>query len=192
MKSLFLIGAGGHCHSVIDVVESSHEFHIAGIFDPDKKVGESILGYKVIGGDDKIKDYVSPDHYFLICVGQIKSADIRSTLFEKVEALGGKMATVISSRAYVSKHSRVGRGTVVMHDAVVNAKATIGHNCIINTKALLEHDVVVGNHCHVSTASVLNGNVTVQDRCFIGSNAVVREGVVILEKTLVPAGTFFK
>ena len=61
------------------------------------------------------------------------------------------MPTVVSPRAYLSRHARVGGGTTVMHEAIVNCSAEIGENCIINTKALVEHDAKVGNHTHIAT-----------------------------------------
>lgn len=192
MKKLFLVGAGGHCVSCIDVIESSGQYDICGIFDFKDKIGQKVLGYPIIGSDLDINKYVSSESYFLICVGQIKSPDSRVNIFQNIQSLGGRLATVISPRAYVSRHAQIGEGSIVMHDALVNANAVVGKNCIINTKALLEHDVAVHNHCHVSTAAVLNGNVVVNERTFIGSNAVVRESISIPPGSIISAGYFYK
>lgn len=36
---LILVGGGGHCHSVIDVIEEAGEFRIAGIVDVKERAG---------------------------------------------------------------------------------------------------------------------------------------------------------
>ena len=41
-KKIILIGAGGHCNSCIDVIESENKFKIAGLIDNKKKVYQNI------------------------------------------------------------------------------------------------------------------------------------------------------
>lgn len=54
-KKIILIGGGGHCKAVIDVIELLGGYEILGIIDINEKVGSDILGYKVIGTDEDIK-----------------------------------------------------------------------------------------------------------------------------------------
>ena len=51
---ILLIGGGGHCKSVIDVIEQEDKYTIAGIIDKKELVGTKVLDYKVIGCDDDI------------------------------------------------------------------------------------------------------------------------------------------
>lgn len=188
-KQIILIGGGGHCKSCIDVIESGNEYIIAGIIDTEDKIGESILGYKIIGCDDDLKSLRQKYDYALITVGQIASASLKTKLFEKALNEGYILPKVISSSAHVSKHATIGRGTIVMHQVVVNANANIGDNCIINSKALIEHDCVIGNHTHISTAVVLNGGVCVGSHSFIGSGSVLRNGISLFNKVVVGMGS---
>ena len=43
MNNIILIGGGGHCHSVIDVIEQEGRFRIKGIVDKTKLLGSSVL-----------------------------------------------------------------------------------------------------------------------------------------------------
>lgn len=188
MKEIILIGGGGHCKSVIEVIESKKEFRIAGIIDTNLKTGTEVSGYKVIGNDKDIAQIADSFDTFIIAIGSIKTAIIRKQQYLKLKAYGVKFPWIAASTSYVSDRSGIGDGTVIMHKAFVNAAARIGENCIINTGAIVEHDVTVGNHTHISTAAVLNGHVTVGDECFIGSNAVIKEGVVIGNNAIIGAG----
>lgn len=192
MKNLILIGAGGHAKSCIDVIESQGEYNIVGLIDFKEKVGESLLGYPIIDCDENLPKHILETNYFLITLGQIKSAQRRKEIFEYAKSFGAKFATVISPRAYVSKHAKIGEGTIIMHDAFLNVGAEVGENCIINTKALLEHDVKVSNHCHISTGAILNGDVKVKDESFVGSNSTIVQGVEIPEKSFIKAGSLVK
>ena len=125
MRNLILLGGGGHCESVIAVIEMLSEFKIQGILDPiySKNNAQFILGYPILGNDNKIEELKSKKLEFVITVGQIKSPSIRKKLFEKVKLVKGKLPIIISSTAYVSKHTKVGEGTVVMNFSLSSASA---------------------------------------------------------------------
>jgi sugar O-acyltransferase (sialic acid O-acetyltransferase NeuD family) len=188
---LILIGGGGHCASCIDVIEQAGQFEIAGIVDKDVNRA-LLLGYPVLGNDDDLQGLRTNYDYALITIGQIRSPAIRIKLFEYAKSIGFSFPTIISPRAYVSKHALVGDGTIVMHDALINAQATIGNNCIINTKALVEHDAYVADNCHVSTGAIVNGGAIVKQGSFVGSNAVTRESIQTRENDFLKAGSIFK
>jgi sugar O-acyltransferase (sialic acid O-acetyltransferase NeuD family) len=185
-ESLILIGGGRHCKACIDVIEQQGSYSIAGIVDLPEKQGESILGYPILGTDDNLEQLVKSYDNFLVTLGQIYSPERRTWLFQDLVRIGAKLPAIISPHAYVSKHSTIGAGTIVMHHALVNAQAKIGDNCIINSKALIEHDAQIGDHCHISTGAIINGSAVVEHSSFFGSNAVTRESVRI------PAGSFIK
>ena len=180
------MGGRGHCKACIDVIEQQGSYTIAGIVDLPEKMGESILGYPVIGTDNDLERLVKSHDNFLVSLGQIYSPERRTWIFNELLRLGAKLPVIISPLAYVSRHSTIGEGTVIMHHALVNVHAMIGKNCIINSKALIEHDAHIGNHCHISTGAIINGAAIVEHSTFFGSNAVTKESAFI------PAGSFIK
>ena len=192
MKDIVLIGGGGHCKAVIDVVEQEGRFNIIGIIDKPALHGKNILGYQIIGNDSELNNLVKKCKNALITIGQIRSPLSRIKLFDTVLKLGFTLPTIVSPRAYVSQHASIGIGSIIMHDAVVNASAIIGNNCIINTKSIVEHGSNIGNHCHISTNVVINGDVVVGDGSFIGSGSVTKEGIKIDDNFFVKAGSVVK
>jgi len=184
-KQIILIGGGGHCKSCIEVIESANEYEIAGIVDANDKIGTSILGYKIFACDDDLEELKKQYNYALITVGQINSVTLRKNLFAKAKKIGFKLPIIIASTAYVSKHSKIGEGTIIMHQALVNANVAIGINNIINTKALIEHDTKIGNFNHISTNAILNGDVTVGNDCFVGSNTTFVNGISISDNVVI-------
>jgi sugar O-acyltransferase (sialic acid O-acetyltransferase NeuD family) len=189
MKNIILIGGGGHCKSVIDVIEQEGRFEIAGVVDKPELLGSNVLGYSVIGSDFDLDSLAKKYQYALITVGQIKSPSLRIKLFDLATKAGFTLPNITSPNAYVSKHSFIGNGVVVMHNAIVNASASIGDNCIINSKALIEHDCTISKHCHISTNATINGGVTVESGCFVGSGAITKESITISENSFIKAGS---
>jgi len=183
---ILLIGGGGHCKSVIDVIEQTGLFEIIGIIDQQEKVGGSILGYPIIGTDNEIGLFQNNIDSLHITVGMTNLSDNRSNLYEKFKKSGLKFPVIQSPHAYVSKYAKIGEGTVIMHHAIVNAGAIVGENSIINTKCLIEHDAIIGDHCHIATGAIINGGVFIGEGSFIGSGSVSKQG------SIVPANTFIK
>jgi len=175
-KNILLIGGGGHCRSVIDVLELSEKYKIIGIIDKKELIGQKVLKYSIIDCDENLFKYKKINN-IIITIGQIKSAENRIRLFNICKELNYIFPVVISPLAYVSKYVFIDEGTVVMHHALVNANARIGKNCIINTKALVEHDAVVEDYCHISTGAIVNGGTVIKQNTFFGSNATARDNI---------------
>jgi sugar O-acyltransferase (sialic acid O-acetyltransferase NeuD family) len=189
MKDIVLIGGGGHCKSIIDVIEQEGRFKIIGIVDKLELLGSNVLGYSVIGGDDDLPRLAKKHKHALITVGQIKSPLLRIKLFDLAVKAGFTLPYIVSPNAYVSKHSSLGNGVVVMHNAIINVNTTIKDNCIINSKALIEHDCLISAHCHISTNATINGGVKIGSGCFVGSNVTTKELVTISKNSFIKAGS---
>jgi len=174
-EKILLVGGGGHCKSVIDVIEQEGRFKIAGVIDKKELLGQDVLGYKVIGSDDDLEKLSKEYNYAIVTVGQIRSNTIRVKLFKLLKQLNYQLPVIVSPLAYVSPHAKVDEGSIIMHHALVNADAYVGKNAIINSKALIEHDAVIEEHCHISTGTIINGGVKVKANSFVGSNSTTKE-----------------
>jgi sugar O-acyltransferase (sialic acid O-acetyltransferase NeuD family) len=185
---LILVGAGGHAHACIDVIEQQGRYQIAGLIGMPDEVDALHIGYSVIATDADLHELAGQYRHAFISVGQIRSPDVRIRLYFRLLELGFQLPTVISPAAYVSRHATIGVGSIVMHGAVVNAGAEVGDNCIINSRALVEHDAIVEANCHISTGAILNGNTRVGAGSYVGSGSVIKEGIALGEGCMVGMG----
>lgn len=187
MKPLILIGGGGHCKAVIDIVECAG-YQILGIIDRKENIGKYVLGYRIIGEDNDIPQYVEKAD-FLITVGFVTNPYLRISLFNKVKDAGGHLATIVSPTAYVARYTSIGEGTIIMHKAIVCVGSKIGCNCIINTMADVDHCAEVGDNSHLSANVLVAGEAKVGDRCFCGIGSIISSGVTITSDVILGAGT---
>lgn len=190
--NIILIGGGGHCKSCIDVIEAENRFNIYGVIDVEERIGEEILGYKIIGGDKDIERFANSGYNFLITLGHIKSNERRVLIFDLLKKFNAILPVIISPKAHVSGHAIIGQGTIIMHHVLINAASEIGENCIINSKALVEHDCKIGHQVHLAPGSILNGGVTVGAGSFIGSGSTVKQGITISDNQFIKANSLIK
>jgi len=186
--NLIVIGAGGHAHACIDVIEQSDQYTISGLVGLPEEMHTQHLGYSVIATDTDLEQLAKEYQFAFIAIGQILSAKNRIHLYQYVKGLGFQLPSIISPSAYVSRHAIVGSGTIIMHEAIISAGVEVGANCIINTRSLIEHDTIVEDNCHISTGAILNGDVKVCAGSFIGSGSIIKESVIIGSNSLIGMG----
>ena len=187
MTPLLLIGCGGHARSLIELIESTGDWHIYGVVGLPEQVGSYVLGYPVLFCDDDLPALREECPAAVLAIGQLPDSGPRERLAEQLSQLRFESPVLISPYAVVSRHAKLGCGTTVGHGAIVNAGAVVGDHCIINTRSLIEHDAQIGDYCHISTGVLVNGGVTLGSGSFIGSGAMIREGLNLPPLTVIGA-----
>lgn len=189
-EEILIIGAGGHALSCVDVIESEAKFSIAGFVD--NETNKTGLCYELLGNDDELKSLRKKYKFAFLAIGQIKSANPRIRLFEKLKSLDFIMPTIISPRAYISKYAQIDtEASIIMHNVLVNAGARVGKACILNTNSLLEHGCIVEDFSHISTCAVVNGDCVVKRASFLGSNTNLKHGQILDENSIFYKGKFY-
>ena len=189
MNKIIIFGAGGHARSCIDVIMDNNKFVIAGFLDNKKS---NFGKFKYLGSDKDIFRIKKKYNYAFIAIGQIKNNSTRINLFNKLLGVGYKFPSFISKKAIVSKETKIGDGTIIMHGAIVNSGAKIGKNSIINSGVIIEHDSQIGDHCHLAPGSIVNGQTLIGNGTFVGSGAVIRENIKVGKNCIISANCFVK
>jgi len=185
-----LIGGGGHARVIIDALQASGDPRPLGILDAAPELlGTTVFGVPVYGDDTLLPDLVKRGtSHFIVTVGSIGDARLRSTLFERARALGLEAVTVRHPSAVVSPWATIGPGVQLLPAAVVNAGARIGENVIVNSGAIVEHDCTIGDHVHIATGARLASSVNIGTGAHIGAGAVLRQGITVGSRAVIGAG----
>lgn len=188
MKKIVLIGAGGHCKVIIDILKSKNDFQIVGVTDKNQGEGK-VLDIPIIGDDSILENlYNEGVRFAFICIGALNNLSIRNIIYDKLKSIGFKIPVLIHKNAIVSPYVHVSEGTCIMAGAIVNPNAKIMENCIINSGAIIEHDCVIGNNTHISPKACIAGGSIIGDNCHIGVGSSIIHGVKIGNNVTVGAG----
>ena len=188
-KDLIIIGAGGHAHSVIDVVESGNDYRVRGLVDSTKTRGDQVFGYPVLGSLSDLEKLLSEGlcELFVAIGDNFHRHRIQQQVSTQIADV--KFATVIHPRAYISNRARFGAGTTVMAAAVVNAGCQIGDGVIVNTGATVDHDCSVSSFASLAPNVSIGGGVSIGGRSSIGMGANVIHNVSLGHDVCVGAGS---
>jgi sugar O-acyltransferase (sialic acid O-acetyltransferase NeuD family) len=178
-------GAGSHCRSLIDAIQSAGVYEVVAVGDDDPGMfGQTVRGVPIVAFHELA---VLAGHAF-VGVGGITDSGPRTRAFQSLTLAGFRLPAVIHSRAAVCDQATIEDGAQILVGAIVNDTAHIGVGAIINSGAIVEHDCRIGDHTHVAPGAVFGGNVTVGDGCHIGLGATIREGLTIGDQALIAAG----
>lgn len=190
MKSVVLLGSGGHALSVADAIDSCNELRLAGVLtEIDSEARRTPSGLTTLGTDADLAELLHVYDSFHVGVGYVRDCRRRELLLCALEELNARVACVVAGSAYVSASAALGYGVSVHHFAFVGPEARVSEGAIINTGAQIDHGARIGRLAHVSTGAIINGNATIGEQAMIGSGAVVLEGISVGKGVRIRAGS---
>ncbi len=176
-KGIYIIGAGGHALSCIDVIESCG-YKIKGVYALKNDLGKNLLGNKVKGTQNELSHIIKPFDNLHIAVGHTYKKNERTEIY-KLFKNKCHFPTIVSPNSYISKYSTIDIGCIIMHGAKVGVDSSVGKHTIINTNASIDHNSMVGSFSHISTSVTINGNVKIGNNVFIGSGTTIKDKTII-------------
>lgn len=127
----------------------------------------------------------SGDVKFVMAIGEPAP---RMSLAAGIRERGGRFASLLHDRAWISVSAKLGEGVTVGPFAHVSTGAVAGDLVQINTFSGIGHDASVGEGGCLSTHVDLTGGVKVGARCFFGSGARVLPRLTIGDDCRIGAG----
>lgn len=182
MKTLTIVGAGGHGRVVAEVAELLN-YQISFIDDRAASLNVSADFPIVSNLEQFLKDDSNAKSCIFVAVGDNR---LRANILAKFS--GFEIVSLRHPDAIVSRRAIIGTGTVIVGGAVINSLASIGSGVIINTAATIDHDCIVGDFVHISPGALIAGGVTIGDFSWVGIGASVIEGVRIGRNVVIGAG----
>lgn len=184
-KKVVILGAGGHAHSVCDILLRDETVEVIGLLD--NKVCEGFYGIPYLGTDDCLKKIYKAGtaNYYFVAIG---SNVIRKRLTEEAENIGLCPINAVSKEAVISPNASLGRGIAVMPGTIISAGVVIGNGAILNTNCSIDHDVEIGEFCHIAPGCTICGGVKIGNLTFLGAGSCVIDGITICGEVMVGAG----
>jgi sugar O-acyltransferase (sialic acid O-acetyltransferase NeuD family) len=184
MKSLLILGAGGHGRVIADIALATGVWNTVEFYDeqyPDFSVAKQYL----VAGN--IEDLLNKHQGNDVVIG-IGDNQARARIHRLLEQHNIQPVSVIHPSAIVSESAEVKAGTVVMPGAIINCNSVVGRSCIVNSGAVIEHDCVLGEFVHISPNATLAGGVEIGSSSWVGMGSCIRQQIRVGDNVIVGAG----
>lgn len=192
-KDVIIIGGRGGCKMVIDAIISLDSYKIRGIIDNEMKVGEVVMGYKIIGNDSNLTELSKLGFKNLVLSFSIlNNLKLRSEKYKHYMDFGFKFPNIIHKHAIVESNVMLGDGNIILGGSILGTEVSIGNINYVNTGSIICHESMIGNNNHFAPNSVIAGRVKVGNNVLIGmcattffdinigSNVIINNGVNIV------------
>lgn len=185
-EKLLLVGSGGFGRVVLEHASKDYE---CAFIDDGPAIGTVIDGVTVIGRTNELQKFYPDYTNLIVAIGDNK---LREKIYGEAKQIGYSFPNIIVSSAYISSHSSIGKGCVILNNAVVQNEAKIGDGCILNPGVEAHHGSTIGDYCLIYTNSVVRSLAVVGIRAWIGSTATISTGAKVLDDAIVEDGTVVK
>ena len=190
MKSLIILGAGGHGKVVAETALISNKFKRISFLDDfynpnsDKFVFQ---GIPLIGKLSSSKNLLSKENFDSAIVA-FGDPNLRLNWINKLDIYGYEIPKIIHPSAWISPSSIIKKGTVIFAQAAIQSNVTIGMGSIINTASSVDHDSFLSEGVHICPGARVAGNVIIGSKSIIGIGSSINKGIKIGSDVIVGAG----
>jgi len=190
-KNLVLIGAGGTCKDVLQIIASINQitpkYNVLGLLDDNLAVGTKRFGEKVLG---KLSHATQlRDVKFVDCLGSAKSYTLREEILSNSGLLEFQFETIIHMSAFIADSAKIGEGCIIFPNVVLLADVKLGKHITVLTGCILNHDVGVDDWSILASGVNISGAVNIESSCYVGAGSCIKENISIAAGSLVGMGS---
>ncbi len=149
---------------------------------------DRLEGLPVVPLEELAARYAPDSHYAFVAVSYTKLNRVRTRLYQQCKAQGFRMASYVSSRAFVWRNVQIGDNCFILEQNVLQYAVRIGNNVTLWSGNHVGHQSIVHDNVFVSSHVVISGYCEVGDRCFLGVNSCVADHVKVAPDCLIAAG----
>ena len=147
-----------------------------------------LFGVPVVAYEDIATAYPAATHDAFVAIGFAQMNRLRARLYRQTKEKGYRLASYVSSQAFVWRNVKIGDNCFIFENNVVQPFVSIGDNVTLWSGNHIGHHSKIGDHVFISSHVVISGFVDIGPFCFFGVNASVGHKVKVAANDLIGAG----
>ena len=149
---------------------------------------ESLFGLPVIALEELEQRFPPAHHAVFVATVYTQLNRLRTRLCTEVKAKGYRLASYVSSQAFVWGNVEMGEHCFIFEDNTVQPFVKLGNNVILWSGNHIGHHSLIRDNVFISSHVVLSGFVEVAENCFLGVNSAVANNVKIAKDNWIGPG----
>lgn len=188
-KPLLIIGNG-------EIAAMAFEYFT---HDSDREVAGFAIGEAYIDGPNfcdrpltplsEIEQHFPPERFdAFVAIGDVQLNRVRRRHFDEMKQRGYRLATYVSSAAFVWRNVEIGENCFILEHNVLQPFVRIGDNVTLWSGNHIGHRSVIDDNVFMASHVVISGFCRVGANSFLGVNAAVAHEVQIAEDNYIGMG----
>ena len=188
-KKLVIVGTGETAVLAYEYFTHDSPYDVCG-FAVEKAflTGDSLCGLPVVAFEEMEKKYPPEEYdaFVAMSAGQLNRQ--RTHSYRETKAKGYKLASYVSSRAFVWHNVEIGDNCFIMENNTLQPFTKVGNNVVMWSGNHLGHRSVIKDNCFISSHVVFCGFCEIGENTYIGVNSSVTD-VKVAADNFIAMGT---
>ena len=188
-KKLVIIGVGETAEIACEYFTVDSEYKVVG-FAVNRRfiTRESLVGLPVVPLEDVTTIFPASEYWAFAAASSTKLNRVRSHLYAEAKNRGYRIASYISSRAFVWRTAKIGENCFVFEGNTIQSSVKIGNNVVLWSGNHIGHNSEIMDHCFLSSHVVVSGFCQIGEYSFLGVNSTIIDNIVIGKDCFIGAG----
>lgn len=166
-----LIGDGPFAEIANEYFTYDSDFEVVGFaVDRAFRTRDELAGLPVVDVETMEESFPPSEHWCFTAVTYNGFNRTRARLAAVAKAKGYRMASYVSSAAFVWRNVELGENVFIFEDNTIQPFVSIGDNTILWSGNHVGHHSSIGRNCFISSQVVISGFCGVGDNTFLGVN----------------------
>ncbi|EGR0049865.1 acetyltransferase [Vibrio vulnificus] len=202
-KKLVIIGAGELARIAYEYFTYDSNYDVSA-FSVNKEFIDSseIDSIPVVEFEELEKIYPPSEYEAFVAIPATKLNRVRTKLFNEAKNKGYKLATYISSSAFVWRNAEIGENCFIFENNTIQPFVKIednvilwsgnhiGHRTVIRANSFITSHAVISGYCEIGSGSFIGVNATFNDKTSLAANSIVGSGAVVTKKLKIEEGVY--
>ncbi len=179
-RKLVIVGDSAFAEIAREYFDADSDYEVVGFAVESAYLKRRELhGLPVVAFEQIAEHFPPADHEVYVATVYTQLNRLRARLAALAKAQGYRLASYVSSRAFVWRNVRMGEHCFVFEDNTLQPFVTLGDNVVLWSGNHIGHHSTVESHCFIASHVVVSGFCTVGENSFLGVNATVSNNVRI-------------
>jgi len=188
-RKLVVVGDSAFAEIAYEYFTHDSEYQVVG-FSVERKFLKKVelFGLPVVPFESLEKSFSPSDHEVFAAIAYAQLNRLRARFCAQTKEKGFKLASYVSSRAFVWRNVQMGEHCFVFEGNVVQPFVRLGNDVILWSGNHIGHHSIIRDHCFISSHVVISGFVEVGESCFLGVNSTVINNIKIAKDSWIGPG----
>lgn len=188
-KKLVIIGAGEFAEIAYEYFTHDSHYEVVGFSVESAYITHDTLFDLPVVPFEKIEStFPASEVDAFVAITFTKLNRIRTRLYHAAKNKGYKLATYISSKAFVWHNAKIGDNCFIFENNVIQYHVNVGNNVIMWSGNHVGHRTSIADNCFLSSHVVVSGYCNIGQNCFLGVNSTLNDNIKIARDCLIASG----
>jgi len=177
-KKLIIVGDSAFAEIAHEYFNEDSDYQVVAFsVEKDYLKRDEFKGLPVVAFEN-IESYFDPEIYYVYVATVYNQLNrLRTRLVGDAKNKGYKLASYVSSRAFVWRNVKVGEHCFIFEDNTVQPFVEIGNNVVLWSGNHIGHHSTIQDNCFLASHVVVSGFCEIGQNSFIGVNATLANNV---------------